>query len=64
MWKNGNINGNYKIYKIKNDDIYNAKVNKGQKVTDQQDQSRRPRFDLRSAIIIPKKYKPVAQGKL
>jgi hypothetical protein len=64
MWNNGNINGNYKIYKIKNDDIYNAKVNKGQKLTDQQDQSRRPRFDLRSSIIIPKKYKPVAEGKL
>ncbi len=64
MWNNGDINGSYKIYKIENDDIYNTKVNKDQKLSDQQGQSRRPRFDLRSSIIIPKKYKPVAKGKL
>tara|TARA_Y100000590_G_scaffold469329_1_gene656252 strand:- start:2126 stop:2692 length:567 start_codon:yes stop_codon:yes gene_type:complete len=64
MWNDGNINGSYKIYKIENDEIYNTKVNKNQKLKDQQNQSRRPRFDLRSSIIIPKKYKPVAKGKL
>ena len=39
-------------------------VNKNQKMSDQQDQSRRPRFDLRSSIIIPNKIKPIKSGKI
>ena len=64
MWNNGNIDGSYKIYHIPNEYIYNTKVNKNQKMSDQQDQSRRPRFDLRSQIIIPNKIKPVVEGKI
>ena len=64
MWNNGNLNGEYKIYLIPNNFIYNIKVNKNQKMSDQQDQSRRPRFDLRSSIIIPNKIEPIKEGKI
>lgn len=64
MWNNGNIDGSYKIYKIPNEYIYNTKVNKTQKMSDQQNQSRRPRFDLRSQIIMPNKIKALIVGKI
>ena len=64
MWNNGNLNGEYKIYLIPNNFIYNIKVNKNQKMSDQQNQSRRPRFDLRSQIIIPNKIEPIIEGKI
>ena len=60
----GFVDGNYKIYMLKNEDIDNVKVNKKQKLTDQQQQDRRPRFEIRNAIIIKKKLKPVCEGKL
>ena len=43
---------------------FNTKVNKNQKMSDQQDQSRRPRFDLRSQIIVPNKIVPAVEGKI
>ena len=52
-----------KIYHIPNEYIYNTKVNKNQKMSDQQDQSRRL-FDLRSQIIIPNKIVPAVEGKI
>jgi hypothetical protein len=60
----GVIDGTYKIYKLDNDDIDNVKVNKKQKLTDQQDLDRRPRFNIRNSIIIPKSIKPIKVGSL
>ena len=60
----GFVDGSYKIYKLKNDDIDNVQVNKKQKLTDQQKQDRRPRFEIRSAIIVKKNLKPICEGKL
>ena len=64
MWNNGEINGNYKVYKLNNDDIDNLKVNKSEKLTDQQDNKRRPRFDIRLKIIQPLNLQPVFVGKI
>lgn len=61
---NGIIDGSYKIYKIKNEDIDNCKVNKNETVKDQQNLQRRPRFDIRSKIIIPNNIKPIKSGNL
>jgi hypothetical protein len=64
MWNNGEIDGNYKVYKLNNDDIDNVKVNKSEKLTDQQDNKRRPRFDIRLKIIQPLNLQPVFVGKI
>jgi len=64
MWNNGEIDGNYKVYKLNNDDIDNLKVNKSEKLTDQQDNKRRPRFDIRLKIIQPLNLQPVFVGKI
>ena len=47
-----------------NDDIDNLKVNKSEKLTDQQDNKRRPRFDIRLKIIQPLNLQPVFVGKI
>ena len=60
----GEIDGTYKIYKLENKDIDSVKVNKKQSLVDQQKLKRRPRFEIRSALVIEKKLKPIAQGKL
>ena len=46
------------------DDIDNLKVNKSEKLTDQQDNKRRPRFDIRLKIIQPLNLQPVFVGKI
>ena len=61
---NGLIDGTYKIYKIENDDIDNVKVNKDQSLVDQQMLNRRPRFEIRSQLVVKKKLEPVFSGKL
>ena len=58
------IDGTYKIYKIENEDIDSVKVNKKQSLADQQKLDRRPRFEIRSQLVIKKKLKPVFTGKL
>jgi len=64
MWNNGEINGNFKIYKLDNNDIDNVKVNKKQKLTDQQDKEKRPRFDIRKKLVNFLKLEPVFVGKI
>ena len=60
----GKIDGTYKIYKLENEDIDSVKVNKKQSLVDQQQKDRRPRFEIRSALVVKKKLKPVFKGKL
>jgi len=64
IWNNGEINGSFKIYKLDNDDIDNVKVNKKQKLTDQQEEDRRPRFDIRKQLVETLKLEPVLIGKI
>ena len=61
---NGKIDGTYKIYKLENKDIDSVKVNKDQSLVDQQKLDRRPRFEIRSALVLKKKLKPLFEGKL
>ena len=58
------IDGSYKIYLLENLDIDNIKVNKNQTLKEQQVKDRRPRFEIRSQLIKPKKIQPVKSGKL
>ena len=59
------IDGNYKIYEITNNQIQNVKVNKKQTVQQKADSSgQRPRFSIRSKIVIPLKLKPIFEGNL
>jgi hypothetical protein len=60
----GKIDGTYKIYKLENDDIDNVKVNKKEKLTDQQKGEKRPRFEIRSTLVVKKNLKPIKVGKL
>jgi hypothetical protein len=64
IWNNGEINGNFKIYKLNNVDIDNVKVNKKQKLTDQQNEDRRPRFNIRAELIETLNLKPILEGKI
>ena len=48
------IDGTYRIYKLENDDIDSVKVNKNQSLVDQQKLDRRPRFEIRSALVLKK----------
>ena len=61
---NGLIDGTYKIYKIENDDIDSVKVNKNQSLVDQQKQNKRPRFEIRSQLVVKKKLEPIFSGRL
>ena len=58
---NGKVDGEVKFYKIEDSDVYNLVLNasKGETFRDQQKQGRRPRFSIQSAIIKPKKLKPI-----
>lgn len=57
---NGKVDGIVKFYKIDDSDVYNLVLNasKGETFKDQQNQGRRPRFSMKSAIILPKKLIP------
>jgi len=59
-----NYDGEYRIYKIDNNLIYNHKVNKDQTMRDQQKQGRRPRFGILKEIIIPNNIAPVIETVL
>jgi hypothetical protein len=59
------INGKYKIYKITNEQIRNSKVNKNETVLQKAERTgQRPRFSIRSKIVIPLNLKPVFEGDL
>ena len=64
FYNSGTIDGNYKIYKIDSNYIYNAKMNKNQTLVDQQKEKRRPRFDIRKEIIEKHRLKPLKIGRL
>lgn len=59
------IDGKYKIYKITNNQIQSVKVNKKQTVQQKAEASgQRPRFSIRSKIVIPLKLEPIFEGNL
>lgn len=58
----GEIDGSYKIYNIPDKYVYTSKVNKAERLSDQQAQKRRPRMDLRKEVIIKYKLRPIKEG--
>ena len=64
FYNNGNIDGTYKIFLIKDNFLNNCKLNKKQSFKAQQKQGRRPRINLYEKIIEPNNIKPTITGKL
>jgi hypothetical protein len=62
--KDGSWRGEFDIYLIDNDLIYNHRVNNNQTMREQQLQKRRPRFSIYRDIIQKQKIKPVFSGSL
>lgn len=56
--------GSFKVFKIEKDWIYKHKVNRNQTFSEQQAQSRRPRFSITENIIKPRNLKPIKLCKL
>jgi len=64
FYRKGNWDGSFDIYLIKNDLIYNHKVNKSQTMRDQQLQNRRPRFSIYKEIIQARNISPIKTAYL
>ena len=64
FYKNGNWDGEFDIYLIDNDLIYNHRVNNNQTMREQQLQKRRPRFSLYKEIIQRQNIEPTFSGSL
>ena len=64
FFKDGSWNGEFDIYFIENNWIYNHKVNNNQTMKEQQLQGRRPRFSIYKDIIQRRGIKPVSTGNL
>jgi hypothetical protein len=60
FYNNGKLDGTFNVYKISNRLIRSVKVNKGQKLKDQQGEKRRPRLSIIKDIIKKKNLKPIA----
>lgn len=64
FFRNGKVDGTYDIYKIPDKYVYTSKVNKAQRLLDQQSQKRRPRINFKKEIITKYKLKPLKTCKL
>ena len=64
FYKDGNWNGEFDIYLIENDLIYNHRVNNNQTMREQQLERRRPRFSIYKDIIKRQNIGPVFSGGL
>jgi hypothetical protein len=61
FYSNGALDGSFDVYKIPNELIYSAKVNKKQSFKQQQTQKRRPRFSIKKKIIDEFEIKPLGK---
>lgn len=62
FFKGGNVDGTFDIYKIQDKYVYTSKVNKTERLLDQQSQKRRPRMNLINEVIIQHKLKPIKKN--
>lgn len=62
FYSNGKVDGRFDIYKIPSKLIYENKVNKNQTLQEQQAEKRRPRFSIKSKIIVANNIKPIAKS--
>lgn len=63
FYRNGKWDGKFDIYSIKTEEVINQKVSKAQNFLDQQNENRRPRYNIGSKIL-KKGIKPVKTGNL
>ena len=59
FYRDGKFDGQFDVYLIPNELIYNFKINASQTFLDQQRQGRRPRLSIFRNIIIPNQIKPI-----
>jgi len=64
FYRGGNFNGKYAIYKIPNNLISVAQVNRSQTLSQQQRQQRRPHISLVNRIIKPNRIRPIIVNKI
>ncbi len=64
FYPNEKHDGNFSIYKIPNDEVYNFKMNKDETFKDQQKRGVRPRFHVKKGLIKPLKLKPIGKYNL
>lgn len=64
FYKGGKYLGDFDIYLIPNQLIYNHLVNKNETFIDHQKQGRRPRFSIYKDLIIPQCIKPIKSYSL
>lgn len=62
FYNNGLLDGSFNVYKVPNELIRNAKVNKNETFLEQQGQKRRPRFSITKEIIRKTGLKPMASN--
>ncbi|MFW5885312.1 MAG: Bsp6I family type II restriction endonuclease [Patescibacteria group bacterium] len=62
FFNNGKLDGAFDVYKIPNNLIYSAKVNKNQTLKQQQKQKRRPRFSIKKKIVNEFQVKPIERN--
>ncbi len=60
FYNEGKVDGKFDIYQIPSKLIYRNRVNKSQRLTDQQGEGRRPRFCIKKDIIVKSELKPIA----
>ena len=64
FFKNGKADGEFDIYRIPDKFIYKTKVNKSQRLSEQQKQFRRPRINFKKVIVDANKLKPIKSCKI
>lgn len=64
FYPNEEYDGNFTVYKIPNDAVYNFKINKNETFKDQQKRGVRPRFHIKKDLIKPLKIKPIGEFNL
>jgi len=64
FFKNGKIDGEFDIYRIPDKLVYKTKVNKSQRLQQQQAQFRRPRIDFKKVIVDENKLNQIKSCRI
>lgn len=64
FYSNGLRNGEFKIYQINTNDIYNYKVNANETMQDLKNAGKRPRFSIYTGIIKAQQMQPLITGNI
>ena len=64
FYNEGNIDGNFDVYDIPLDDLYNAEVAEGVTLAERQLTEKRPRLSILEKVIAPTGLEPIAHYDL